>query len=167
MIDGDKGAKFEILILSTNTVVFYRSMGRQDDLWGCETVWLNLELLYCHLWLHMAMCDERNTGIFSIWIQNKLKENKKKKFSWHDDKMIRQWWVWDHEECDKMTVNVVLPDSMIRWVRNVEGEKTPKVVPDDRPPTNDTAQLHFSVGLHLCNFLYKSRHTSPLIRTTE
>lgn len=30
--DGNKGAKFEILILSTNTVVFYRNMGRQDDL---------------------------------------------------------------------------------------------------------------------------------------
>lgn len=95
--DGIKGAKFEILILSTNTVVFYR-MGRQDDLWGCETVWSNLELLYCHLWLHMATCDERNTRLFRIWIQNKLKENKKGSL----EKMMRQWWMWDHdEECNK------------------------------------------------------------------
>lgn len=58
--DGIKGAKFEILILSTYTVVFYR-MGRQDDLWEYETVWLNLELLYCHLWLHMAWYVMRGT----------------------------------------------------------------------------------------------------------
>jgi len=85
-------------------------------------------------------------------------------FSWQNDE-VRSW--WGVRENDKLCGSARQYYDLMMNEECWGGGKRPQSVSKNRPPSIDTAQLLFTVGLQLCNFLCESRHKSPDIRTTE